>query len=441
MIGFAMKIALFDPSTSFRSLFKASIDHIVTGITWCEFTGLNGSAISCLADSVDAIVTATELDSGDYKGVIAHIKSSKFNKETPVFLFSSDASTAFLDKAFRAGVTDIFAKQDLMAVAETFKRMIAFSSSVIGAKVLLVEDDKVISDVYAQELNDLGFETFQAKSCEEAHTILEAETIELVITDLNLDDGGQGQRVIREIRHSKSVNEGGIPIMVMSGSAMAQHRICLFYLGIDEYVVKPVAPREVSLRAIHLIRKYRTETKAILSATRFKEIAHYDNLTGGYSRHGFLDIAHFYTAACKRNGNVLGILYLDLDNFKWVNDTHGHARGDSVLTLTVEILKSQLREQDVVSRWGGDEFVVLLQDCDKNYLECVAQRIQDEFKQQQDKLLGVGCSVGLSHGSPTSMAGLLELIGYADEAMYLSKKTKKGSVTVYSEPVSEKKAL
>lgn len=427
-----MKIALFDPSSSFRKLFIATINDIISDIEWYEFEELNEHSREHLSqNTLDIIVTSAQHKHGDFSAVTRFIKHSQSNQETPIFLFSADSSTAFIDKAFQAGVTDIFAKQDLMTVVDIFKNIIDFTASVTDACILLVEDDKSIAQYYVEELRALGLNILHATNCDEANYIIRRHSVELVITDLNLENGGQGQRVIREIRHNQTVDNSGIPIMVMSSSATAQHRICLFYLGIDEYVVKPISARELSLRAIHLIRKFRAEKEAISSATRFKEIAHYDNVTGGYSRHGFLDVAHFYTAGCKRSGNVLGILYLDLDDFKPVNDTHGHAVGDKVLSLTVKILKSQLREQDVVSRWGGDEFVVLLQDCDKNFLVCVAERIQQEFNEQAPTLFGAGCSIGLSHGSPHTTSSLLELISCADSAMYSSKKTKKGSITVY----------
>lgn len=427
-----MKIAIFDPSDSFRRLFKASINEYSQGIEWYEFSSIQEDDRHSLDRDYDAIVTAKELGDGEFSTLIKKIRISNYNEETPIFLFTSESSGDFLDEAFELGVTDIYTKQELITAAETFHRMICFINSVVGAELLIIEDDTAVSQYYAKAFTDIGLKAHQANNYKEAIAAIDAHPIELIITDLNLDDGSHGQRVIRDIRHNRDVDEQGLPIMVMSSSAAPQNKTCLFYLGIDEYIVKPVLPRELCLRGIHLIQKFRAEKAALSQASRFKEIAHYDSLTGAYSRHGFLDVGHFCVANCKQNSSILGLIYLDLDHFKPVNDKLGHATGDGVLTAVVTLLERLLNEQDIICRWGGDEFVVILQNCEPQYLSTIGQRIVEEFKRQKLKLCGVSCSIGLSHGSPKSISDLLEIIDQADQAMYFSKNSDENTVTEFS---------
>lgn len=158
--------------------------------------------------------------------------------------------------------------------------------------------------------------------------------------------------------------------------------------------------------------------------------AGHDALTGLLNRPAFVD--EISAQIIERNGNAgLGdvvVLFCDLDRFKLVNDTHGHAAGDHVLRVTAERLRSCLRDGDVVARWGGDEFTVLLHGSpsDAAVTELVArlrERLSAPISDGQ-RMTAVGVTVGVSRAY-VAEADALKLLGAADEAMYARKSARK----------------
>jgi diguanylate cyclase (GGDEF)-like protein len=420
-----MRIALFESSTAMRMVTKTTAPN--KDVEWREFSHFDSAAKDMLENSsLDAIITSKEFADGSLRAIIASVRESKINRETPVFLFTSDMSKPAMDEAFDLGVTDIFFKQELPALADILQKIASFPLCISGANVMLVEDDIAVSDYYMAILKTLNCTVFQASNCAHAEDILDNNAIELVITDLNLEDGGQGQRIIHKMRHNQTLIFNKIPIMVLSSIATPQVQSGLFFLGIDDFLEKPIEPMQFALRAVNLVKKFRVYQESLQQAQELKEIAHHDKLTRLYNRHGFEDIANFCIANSQRQvDSVLGILYIDLDNFKPINDQFGHEVGDKVLVEVANILKTLLRDQDIIARWGGDEFIVLLNQCDPKFIEVIANRVQARLGMPEDSLCGVSCSIGLAFGEAHSFSELNEFIKQADERMYVQKKAKK----------------
>jgi diguanylate cyclase (GGDEF)-like protein len=146
-----------------------------------------------------------------------------------------------------------------------------------------------------------------------------------------------------------------------------------------------------------------------------------DPLTGLVSARG---LSESLDAWCKRTGKSFTVLYLDLDRFKLVNDTYGHAVGDALLVLLGEALRAGVRPEDIVGRRGGDEFVVLLQGLDRALAEPICERLRllVEAKLHEDeRFRGVRLSQGISV-FPTDGATEEALLDVADRAMYAEKR-------------------
>jgi len=175
---------------------------------------------------------------------------------------------------------------------------------------------------------------------------------------------------------------------------------------------------------------------AIAAEAQLQELARTDALTGLPNRRQFYDCLRQERARAAREGTLLGLLYIDLDGFKRVNDSLGHALGDSLLRAAVERIKVQLRETDTLARLGGDEFTVILPNLSTEKDACrIAQSLiatlSDPFN-----LEGIQCSIGASIGVLTyrgSIASEDELLSHADEAMYAAKRQGKNRAVIYSE--------
>ncbi|RQP23771.1 diguanylate cyclase domain-containing protein [Piscinibacter terrae] len=170
------------------------------------------------------------------------------------------------------------------------------------------------------------------------------------------------------------------------------------------------------------------------SRTHLAHMARHDNLTGLANRSVFIDRLEHAILTAKRSGGCLAVLFVDLDRFKHINDTYGHGVGDVALVQAARLLTSSVREVDTVARWGGDEFVILLEAMDEEHeARRVAQTLLDRFGRRMDvsgHALDLGVSIGISM-YPRDGFEASELIQRADEAMYLAKHRQGNRYSVF----------
>lgn len=158
-------------------------------------------------------------------------------------------------------------------------------------------------------------------------------------------------------------------------------------------------------------------------------IAEQDPLTGLYNRHKLLQKLHEYINLSKRYNRELSCLFIDIDNFKSINDLHGHNHGDQVLITVADLFKSSVRETDLVARWGGEEFVIIMPETDKKFAEQVALNLCDRVRSLHlEPHTPFTCSIGVSGLSPDETVE--EFIGRADKALYMAKREGKNRVII-----------
>jgi len=164
---------------------------------------------------------------------------------------------------------------------------------------------------------------------------------------------------------------------------------------------------------------------------REARLARTDELTGLLNSRAFLEALDAEVARARRSAHSLCLVYLDLDNFKQVNDRYGHAAGDRLLARFAEALRTAMRATDVAARLGGDEFAVLLWDVPVDEVERVVERARRPLADLAAAypLAAVGVSVGVAHFA-TPPADGEEALRRADAAMYDGKATGKGHVVV-----------
>jgi len=162
--------------------------------------------------------------------------------------------------------------------------------------------------------------------------------------------------------------------------------------------------------------------------------ANYDQLTEIPNRSLFMDRLQNAINQAKRSNGKLALLYLDLDGFKLINDTHGHYAGDEVLRSVASRVKSCIRESDTIARLGGDEFTVLLGNFyDSDEITCIVEKIINTNKEliaYENESLSIGMSIGIAV-FPEHADKMDKLIKAADQAMYLAKE-KSGSSFIYA---------
>ena len=164
--------------------------------------------------------------------------------------------------------------------------------------------------------------------------------------------------------------------------------------------------------------------------------AYRDPLTGAYNRRFLANVLELELERCEEKGLALGILFLDIDNFKTLNDTYGHTLGDEALTKVSQILHQSVRESDLVIRYGGDEFVIVLINVSLAMLQEIATRICRQIQRASSEFednIALSSSVGAVFYSPRQ-GGVLhvdEILAEADRAMYEAKQQGGNQVQVH----------
>ncbi|HTQ39210.1 MAG TPA: GGDEF domain-containing protein [Pirellulales bacterium] len=169
-----------------------------------------------------------------------------------------------------------------------------------------------------------------------------------------------------------------------------------------------------------------TRLRTALARERF--LSRYDELTGLANRASLFESGQRDVARCRRAGRSLTAVFIDLDEFKRVNDTYGHAEGDKVLQVVAETIRQTTRESDISARIGGDEFVVISPDMTFDDAERYISRLQEELKRSmRDHVWPVTFSIGVATFlSPPPM--LDDIVKIADDLMYVVKRRAKNAV-------------
>lgn len=210
--------------------------------------------------------------------------------------------------------------------------------------------------------------------------------------------------------------------------------ICAF--GAEEIVLLEDLARDLAFG----IETLRTRIKHDEAEEKLKFLAHYDPLTGLPNRHLLADRFNQAVASADRANSNVAVLYLDLDNFKQINDSLGHEYGDRLLIKVTERLQNCLRKTDTVSRQGGDEFVILLNSVrNAEIIEEIAQGIMDAFAEPfriEGYLLSASFSIGISL-FPSDDQQFHSLLKHAETALYYAKESGRNTYRFFSEQMNK----
>ena len=168
---------------------------------------------------------------------------------------------------------------------------------------------------------------------------------------------------------------------------------------------------------------------------RLRDIAHRDELTGLPNRRAGYDFFERHHSLAQRKGHPLSICLFDVDYFKRINDNHGHLAGDRVLVELADLLTEGLRKSDVVCRWGGEEFLLLLPHTDREAAVKLADRLRRKVEATVGRALGIGVTMSGGVGAfPADASSIEDLVSKADDALYRAKASGRNRVLASDEP-------
>ena len=304
-------------------------------------------------------------------------------------------------------------------------------------KILLVDDDQVdrMSIKRLLKKSKLDVEITEAETGLDALEALQNGNeleFDLVLLDYQLPDMN-GFDVLKRLSNGLF---GATAIIFLTGQedeALAAR--CLEHGAQDFLLKKDITPSHLQKAITHSRLRHENEKQLDDSRRKMQELAEHDQLTGLLNRYAFEQHIAETKALRERMDVSFSLMLLDLDNFKWINDTYGHDCGDKILTHVSERLLKVCRDHDLLCRLGGDEFALALYCKEQGYSHIVANRIFEELKTpiEVDGLsLKIECSIGIAEFK-SNFDSLNDALKKADLAMYHAKSSGRNTFHYFSQ--------
>jgi diguanylate cyclase (GGDEF)-like protein len=290
-------------------------------------------------------------------------------------------------------------------------------------KILIAEDDPISRRLLEVFLTRWGYQVSVAASGIEALELLEkADAPRLAVLDWMMP-GLEGVQVCRKIRERK--DRPYIYILLLSARTQKEDLLLGLESGADDYLTKPFDAQELRARLHVGQRILQLQDGLMVAGAELLFRATHDSLTGIANRDVILDSLRREHSRQVREGGSFGIVLLDVDHFKSVNDTYGHQCGDAVLQEVVRRVTSTVRAYDTVGRYGGEEFLIVAPSSGAEGILRLSERVRLAIETEPIKTDGVEISVTLSLGlAVSSEAAPLDpkiMLSTADEALYRAK--------------------
>jgi two-component system cell cycle response regulator len=289
-------------------------------------------------------------------------------------------------------------------------------------RVLIAEDDDATRDVLEVLLSERGYEVVVARDGSEAWDLLQQDDApSLAILDW-LMPGQDGAELCRKVRQSGKPN---IYILMLTVKGEREDLIAGIDAGADDYIRKPADVDELCARLRAGERIVRQQEELRLQAT-------HDDLTGVLNRGTILGVLKRELAHGARNGVPVAVILADVDDFKQVNDTHGHAIGDAVLCEVSKRLAAPMRVYDAIGRYGGEEFLIVLSACEAASAVDVAERVRCSVASAPLNTaagaIAITVSLGVAAVGNGQSLDVDALILAADNALYRAKRAGRNRV-------------
>jgi len=287
--------------------------------------------------------------------------------------------------------------------------------------VLVAEDDPMFRRILESWLKKWGYRVSITDDGTKAWNLVRQENgPEMLLLDWVMP-GIDGLELCRRIRECRTCSYQYI--LLLTGKGEKRDVITGLEAGADDYLIKPFDQDELRARLQVGQRILDLQRELIATREELRLQATHDALTGIWNRRAVLNLLDQEIERSKRSLKIIGVLMLDIDHFKKVNDTYGHQIGDEVLREVANRVRANLRAYDLVGRYGGEEFLVVTTDCPKDEIKEAADRIRQAICSTPILTASLAISVSSSIGVSVIEAGgsSQESLIAADQALYMAK--------------------
>ncbi len=350
------------------------------------------------------------------------VKLANANK-IPSVVLSGTVTEKTRESFANKDIIDIIVK-DTPASAKFAVNAILRTLKNYDTHVLVVDDSKIYKKSITDSLHKIKLNVIEAENGEEALLKLESNpNISMVITDYEMPkmNGLDLTFKIRELYKKDQLS-------IIAMSTVAGQEIIAKFLrfGANDFLNKPFSHSEI-------VTRVNSNLELLDLFSKIKDMANKDFLTGMFNRRYFFDSGKSIFNKNKRKRKPLAVVMVDIDKFKNINDSYGHDVGDDAIKQIKVILDKNLRESDLVARFGGEEFCILLEDINIQEVQALFEKIRAEFESNAITSHGFEISYTISTGV---FFGLLdsmdEMIKLSDEALYEAKITGRNKVVIKS---------
>jgi diguanylate cyclase (GGDEF)-like protein len=289
----------------------------------------------------------------------------------------------------------------------------------VNGTILVADDSMVVRAVLRRQLEADGHTVVEATDGEEAIAACRAFRPDVVLLDVEMPVL-DGHATLERLKGDPDLCD--IPVVFLTGRVDTADVVTGLRLGAHDYLRKPFEANELVARVSAALRTKALQDELRTRNAELDRVSRIDMLTGIFNRRHLDEHLRRVISSARRHGRSIGLLLIDIDHFKEVNDRYGHLAGDAVLKDVAQRLRAAMRTEDSLGRWGGEEFLGVLTDTPAASIGILAERMRKAvasapFVVDEGREIPITVSIGHTDGTEDAEV----LVHRADDALYAAK--------------------